>query len=197
MKKYNKNSIKLNDAVKLIRGVHSGRTGRVTKVYRKMCIVVLEGRSTPSVRKSLRFLCKVKAEVFKSHAETENKNMCVDCVEVTPEKECRNDHLDDSHKLTSTSNKFVHDVNIRKTNIVDEYNNSYDTSSVSSGQSSISDEVTLPYFEYNGVSKDFINSMIDHSLKMLVSLLKLKKKENADTNIDGYLMKTKVLVKKT
>ena len=195
MAKYNRNNIKLNDDVTLIRGVHSGRNGRITKVYRKMCVVVLGDKPSLSVRKSLRLLCKVNMDAVKSHPNIEYKNMNGNRVEVTPEKERKKDVLVDSHMLRSKSNKFLPDVNIRKMNMDEEYNNSYDTSSVSSGKSSISDEVTLPYFEYNGLSNDFINSMIDHSMKMLVSLLKLKKKENATTNIDGYLKKIKFLIK--
>ena len=97
--------------------------------------------------------------------------------------------------LTRKSNRSIRGYNVDNRDFHFEFGSVYDTSSVSSDHSSISDEVTLPYFEYNGLSNDFINSMIDHSMKMLVSLLKLKKKENANTNIDGYLKKIKVLVK--
>ena len=89
MRKSNINNIQLNDVVKLKRGVHSGRKGRVTKVYRKMCIVVLGEKPSLSVRKSLRLLCKVNMDPFKSHANIDNKNMSGDCVEVTPEKELK------------------------------------------------------------------------------------------------------------
>ena len=47
--------------------------------------------------------------------------------------------------LTSKSNRSIRDGIIHKMNIDEESDNRYDTSSVSSGQSSISDELTLPY----------------------------------------------------
>ena len=66
-----------------------------------------------------------------------------------------------------------------------------DSFSVASGYSSVSDEATIPYLDYDGLPKDFVNSMLDHSMKMVVSLLKLKKKQNTTMNIDGYLRKMK------
>ena len=178
----------------MIRGVHSGRNGRVTKLYKKICVVVLGDKSSLSVRKSLRLLCKVNIATVKSHADIKNQNMNCNHVEVTPEKDLKKDCLVDSHLLTSKNNTSIRDYNIDKMNIDNELGNGYDTSSVSSGHSSISDEATLSYLEYNGLPNDFINSMIDHSMKILVSLLKLKKKENATMNIDGFLRKIKVQV---
>ena len=195
MAKYNRNNIKLNDDVTLIRGVHSGRNGRVTKVYRKICVVVLGDKPSLSVRRSLRCWCKVNMDAVKSHDDIKNKNMNGNHVEVTPEKELKTDCLSNTSSSTRKNNLSSCDYNVDKRNCHLDFGSVYDSLSVSSGHSSISDEVTLPYLECNGLPNDFINSMIDHSMKMLVSLLKLKKKEKASTNIDGYLKKIKVLVK--
>ena len=175
MAKYNRNNIKLNDYVTLVRGVHSGRNGRVTKVFKKMCVVVLGDKSSLSVRKSLRLLCKVSNESNLSTVHNTDNNTNSARVEVTPEKELKSDHLSDTPSLTHTKNLSSYDFIVDKSNSHLDFGSVRDSFSVASGHSSVSDEVTIPYLEYDGLPKDFVNSMLDHSMKMVVSLLKLKK----------------------
>ena len=153
MAKYNRSNIKLNDYVTLVRGVHSGRNGRVTKVFKKMCVVVLGDKSSLSVRKSLRLLCKVSNESNLSTVHNTDNNTISARVEVTPEKELKSDHLSHTNSSTRRNNSSNCVFIVDKSNSHMDFDSVRDSFSVASGYSSVSDEATIPYLEYDGLPK--------------------------------------------